>query len=120
MRFKLDKYNFNSLLSTAEMARKNKVDKLEIELSQDLENLPHLINVIPLIYPVLDYEIYYQVWLKNFPFCLVDSSVSDHLLENIDFKGEKTEDCQHCLWFGRCSGFPKGYFSKYGEQEVCP
>jgi len=120
MRFKLDKYNFNSLLSTAEMARQNRVDKLEIELNQDLEGLLPLSDMESLIYPVLDYEVYFQVWLKNFPFCFLDPNASDHMLENVNFKGEKTEDCQYCLWFGRCPGFPKGYFSKYGEQEVCP
>ncbi len=119
MRFKLDKYNFNSLLSIAEIARKNKVDKLEIELAQDAEDLPYLSEIISCIYPILDYEIYYQVWLKNFPFCLIEADASDHLLENINFKGEKTENCQRCVWFGRCPGFPKGYFKQFGRNEIC-
>ena len=119
MRFKLNKDNINSLLSAAELAKRNKVKKFEIELDTNLKNLFSLSEMISFIYPVLDYEIYYQVWLKNFPFCLIDPDASDHLLENINYQGEKTKECQGCFWSSRCPGFPQGYFEEYGNQ-VCP
>jgi len=120
MKFKLNKYNFNSLLSSVELARRNKVDKFEIELDTNLENLFPLSEMISCVYSVLDYETYFPVWLKNFPFCLIDSGSSDHLLENVDFKGEKMEECRSCSFSGRCPGFPQGYFSRYGTKEICP
>ncbi|MBU1137219.1 hypothetical protein KKD72_02540, partial [Patescibacteria group bacterium] len=71
MRFKLDKHNFNFLLSTVELAKTSGAESFEIELAADLENLFPLSEIVPYIYPVLDYEIYFPVWLKNFPFCAV-------------------------------------------------
>ena len=38
----------------------------------------------------------------------------------MDNLGEKTSVCGQCKYFKLCSGFPLGYFDKYGESEANP
>ena len=118
MRFKLDKHNFNFLLSTVELAKTSGAESFEIELAADLENLFPLSEIVPYIYPVLDYEIYFPVWLKNFPFCAVSFNAIDHIKKTKE--REKRKECRNCSLNDRCPGFPEGYFKKFGEQEICP
>jgi len=119
MRYKIDKYNLSSISGLGEVARKNKTDKLEIEPAGNPDDSLCFSEVMELIYPLLDYEIYFPVWLVNFPFCAVAPDAVDHIKSG-DFKGEKSKDCRGCVFNNNCSGFPKGYLKKFGEQEVCP
>lgn len=121
MKFKVDQYNYSSLFQLAEAAKYNKGNKFEIELTPKLENLPQFSMMAPLLYRLLDYEIYFSIWLKNFPFCVLNFNSWDHLLSSTNgFAGEKKRQCRKCRYFKICSGFPKGYFDKYGEKELQP
>ncbi|MBU2037026.1 radical SAM protein [Patescibacteria group bacterium] len=99
----------------------NKIDKVEIEMTDNLDHLPCLSDVMPHLYQLLDYEIYSSIWLKNFPFCCVSKEAIDHILpKDNKFEWEKNKKCRKCFWFEKCSGFPNGYFDKYGFNEICP
>ena len=121
MRFKLDQFNYKSLPQLARTLKENKIDKLEIELTEIIEDLPKLSEAVPFLYPLLDYEQFFEVWLKNVPFCVISPEAVDHILpKDKDSQGEKTKACQDCLWNDRCFGFPKGYLAEYGSEEICP
>lgn len=121
MRFKIDRDNYKSLSQLAELARKNKVEKIEIELTEYGDDLLPFFEIMPHLYPVLDQEAYFQIWLKDFPFCVVSKDAVDHILpRSKSSRGIKPNKCRACRWVKRCPGFPRGYFKKFGEQEVCP
>jgi len=121
MKFKINQFNYQSLPRLAEVLRKNRVRGIEIELTDNIEELATFSEVVPFLYPLLDYEQFFEVWLKNIPFCVISSEAVDHILpKDRDSQGEKTRICQNCLWYKRCPGFPKGYLAKYGSQEICP
>jgi len=120
MKFIFNQDNYRTLPQLAEVLRQNKVKSIEIEPTNQIEDLPKFSEAVPFLYPILDYEQYFQVWLKNIPFCAIDPEAVDHILLDNSYKGEKTKDCQSCLWNNRCPGFLKGYLAKYGSQEICP
>ena len=121
MKLKLNKYNYSSLPKLAKSLKDDRLDKLEIGLTDGIENLPRFSEVVPFLYQILDYELFFEVWLKNIPFCVINSETIDHILpKDKNSKGEKTRECQKCLWNSRCSGFPKGYLAEYGSEEICP
>ena len=116
MKFKINQFNYQSLPRLAEVLRQNKTEKIELELTKQVEDLPFLPNIVPYLYQLMDYEPYFQVEIRDFPFCLIK-------LESIDYikskqLGEKTKACQDCLWNNKCAGFPKGYLAKYDSQEI--
>lgn len=121
MRFRLTQYNYSSLLKLAKSLKEDRANKLEIELTDKIGELPKLSEVAPFLYQILDYELFFGVWLKNIPYCAVNENCRDHILPiSADLKGEKTEQCRNCKYFKRCSGFPIGYLAKYGKEEICP
>ena len=121
MKFKFDEHNYSSLSQLAEVAKHNKVDEFEIEPTPKLERLPQFSRVMPFLYRLLDEEMYFGIWLRNFPFCILNFNSRDHLLPSINgFGGEKKRRCRKCRYFKICPGFPRGYFDKYGEKELQP
>jgi len=121
MKFKFDQYNYNSLSQSAEAAKHSKTDGFETEPTTRLESLPQFSRVVPFLYHLLDYEMYFGIWLRNFPFCILNFNSRDHLLPSTNgFAGEKKRQCRKCRYFKICSGFPRGYFGKYGEKELRP
>ena len=121
IKFKVNQSNYKTLSQLAEVLQQNKVKRIEIEPTNQIEDLPKFSEIVPFLYQILDYELFFEVWLKNIPFCVINSGAVDHILpKDKDSKGEKTKACQNCLWNNRCSGFPKGYLAKYGSQEICP
>jgi radical SAM protein with 4Fe4S-binding SPASM domain len=121
MRFIFDQNNYKTLLQLAEVYRQNKVERIEIEPTNQSEDLPKFSEIIPLIYQVLDYELFFKVWLKNFPYCIINDFSRDHIIPMATkAKGKKLEKCQDCKYNNICLGFPKGYFAQYGEKEVRP
>ena len=121
MKYKIDQFNYKTLPQLGGFLMENKIDKVEIGLTDNFDSLPCLSGVMPYLYQLLDYEIYFPIWLKNLPFCCISKEAIDHILPKDDnFKGEKNKKCAKCFWFKKCSGFPKGYFSKYGLDEICP
>jgi len=118
MKFKIDKYNLNSLLPVAEIAKQNKTERIELELTQQVEDLPFLPDIVPYLYQLMNYESYFRVEIRDFPFCLIELESLDHVKK--EQPGEKVKDCQKCRWNKFCSGFPKGYLEKYNLQEICP
>ncbi|MBU1177448.1 radical SAM protein [Patescibacteria group bacterium] len=119
MKFKIDKFNYNSLPGLIDVLKKNKTEKIEIELTENIDNLPRFSEIMFFVYNLLDQEIFFQVWLKNFPFCVLNSESIDHIFIDNKYKGEKDKVCKKCFWSNKCSGFPKGYFNKYDSKEVC-
>ena len=118
-KFTLDKLNYRSLFQLAETVKKTKVDKIEIKITENQDNLPCFSNIVSFIYQILDYEIYFEVWLKNFPHCVINEFCRDHLLPTSEnYRGEKNDQCKQCKFYKICSGFPAGYFNIYGEKEV--
>jgi len=120
MKFEINQFNYKTLPKLAEFLRCNKVKKIEISLTDKVENLPYLNDMVPFVYQILDQEMYFEVWLKNFPFCVLDPEAVDHILLDASYKGEKTKECKNCFWNNRCFGFPKGYLAKYDYKEICP
>jgi len=119
MKFEINQFNYKTLPQLAEFLRRNKTKKIEIELTDKIDDLPYLNDIVPFIYQTLDQEMYFEVWLKNFPFCIIDPEAVDHILLDDNYKGEKTKECQNCFWNNRCPGSPKGYLAKYGSEEIC-
>lgn len=73
------------------------------------------------IYRILDFEDNCQeIWLKNFPYCLLNSGSRDHILFDKNYKGQKISSCQNCKENKFCGGFPVGYFKKFGTKEIKP
>ena len=101
MKFEINQFNYKTLPQLADFLRRNKTKKIEIKLTDKVEDLPYLNDIIPFIYQILDQEMYFEVWLKNFPFCIIDSEAVDHILLDNDYKGEKTKECQNCFWSNR-------------------
>jgi len=120
MKFKLDKFNYKSLPQLAETLRRSKAKRLEIEMTSKKEDFVCFSEVASYLYWVLDYELYFGVWLINFPFCIVNKNCYDHIINSSSYKGEKTEPCKLCKYFKICPGFPVGYFSKFGKNELVP
>ena len=121
MKYRIDQLNYEKLPQLGNFLVENKIDKLEIEMTDNSEYLPYFSDIMPFLYQLLDYESYFQIWLKNIPFCAVNPEAVDHILpKNNSSKGEKLKECQSCFWFKRCPGFPKGYLAKYGSEEICP
>jgi radical SAM protein with 4Fe4S-binding SPASM domain len=120
MKFEIKQSNYKTLLQLGEVLRQNKVKKIEIRMTENIEDLPKFSEMASFLYKLLDYEQYFQVWLKNIPFCVLNQESVDHILSDKDYKGEKTGKCQSCFWRNHCPGFPKGYLDKYGFQEICP
>ncbi len=120
MKFKIDKYNYTNLISVAELIRQDGGKKLEISLSENIDDHIFLSDIAQVIYAVLDnYERYFQIKLKNIPFCVFSEEVFDHIVFD-NKKAEKNKNCKKCKWNKRCGGFPEGYLKKYGNKEVCP
>jgi len=121
MRFELNKFNYKSLPQLAEALRQDKIKRMEIELTDEIEEIPRFSEMVPFLYRILDYEPFFEIWLKNIPFCAVNPGAVDHILPSDDgSSGEKAKECQNCLWQERCPGFPQGYLNKYGLEEICP
>ncbi|MFH1551870.1 MAG: radical SAM protein, partial [bacterium] len=118
MKFKINQFNYSDLPKLAETLKLEKIDRIEIGLIDNIEKIPKFSKIASFLYKVLDYESFFEVWLKNFPFCVISKEAIDHILPEDNFKGEKIKKCEKCLWNKRCSGFPIGYFNKYGYNEV--
>lgn len=118
MKYKIDKFNYKTLPGLISVLKQNKADKIEIALTEEIDNLPRLFDMLVFLYPILDQEMYFGVWLKNFPFCVFNPETVDHILVDKEYKGEKKRDCKNCFWSEGCPGFPKGYLNKYGFGEV--
>ncbi|MBL7154918.1 MAG: radical SAM protein [Candidatus Portnoybacteria bacterium] len=120
IKFKVNQSNYKTLSQLAEVLQQNKVKRIEIEPTNQIEDLPKFSEIVPFLYQILDYELFFQVWLKNIPYCVINSESVDHILSDDSYKGEKIKECQSCLWNNRCPGFPKDYLTKYGSEEICP
>lgn len=118
MKFVIKKTNLESLNGLAEMAKNSQVKRLDIGTSSELDEMPCFCELNSIVLPILDYENDYEVWLHNFPYCTQPGLCHDHIV--VDNLGEKTSVCEQCKYFKLCSGFPLGYFDKYGESEVKP
>ena len=118
MRFDLKNSNSNALNGLAEMAKNSQVIRLDIGISNEADEMPCFCEINSLILPILDYENDFEVWIHNFPYCTQPAVCYDHIV--VDNLGEKTSVCGQCKYFKLCSGFPLGYFDKYGESGVKP
>lgn len=118
MKIELNFKNYNSISYLIEIIRQNKLDKLEIEIKNKADDLPRFSDVIFSIYSVLDYEKFFSILLKNFPYCVINEASRDHIYFEGDYKGEKKNKCKDCKYNNICGGFPLGYFQKYGDKEV--
>ena len=115
-KFVLNELNYKSLLTLVKTIKKSGVDKLEIEVTKNQDNLPHFFKIIPFIYEILDYEKFFEIWLKDFPYCVINEFSRDHILPvNTNNSIEKIDTCSKCKFYTICSGFPQGYFDKYNE-----
>jgi MoaA/NifB/PqqE/SkfB family radical SAM enzyme len=118
MKFELKKNNLLVLSSLPRLAKESGARCLDILNSRTKDDLACFCESLPLILPILDWEEDFEVWLHDMPYCLFGPNCHDHIL--VKTEGEKTEVCKSCKFYKICSGFPKGYFDKYGEEEVKP
>ncbi|HRY52557.1 MAG TPA: radical SAM protein [Candidatus Portnoybacteria bacterium] len=78
-------------------------------------------EIEPETYKMLDLEnSQREIWLKNFPYCAVNSNSRDHILFNEKYSGEKAARCKNCRYFLVCGGFPAGYFRSFGAADAQP
>lgn len=120
MKFTINKLNFAAIAAQAQAAGK-KDRKLEITAGGRVSVLPRFGAIMPSVYRALDEEGYMEIWLKGFPFCVVNEKSRDHILpEKRARRGKKTAACRQCKYFKDCVGFPAGYFKKYGDGEIAP
>lgn len=104
----------------ANLARQVNAKKINISaINNSVKSLPFS-ELMPFIYDILDQELYFEVWLKNFPYCVVSPNARDHILFDKSYKGEKLEKCKGCRWGNFCVGFPVGYFKKFSLKELSP
>ena len=119
MKIKLNSKNYSSILYLAEIAKQGRLENLEIEINNKADNLPAFFNIMKFVYSVLNYEIFFNILLRNFPYCVVGESSRDHIYFEKKYKGEKSQNCKKCKYNDFCGGFPLGYFKKFGKTEVC-
>lgn len=74
------------------------------------------------VYKALDLEEKFEIWLKNFPYCIINEYSRDHILPRQFLKknGDKIKLCQKCKLNNLCPGFPRGYLNKFRQQEFQP
>ncbi len=121
VKFEIKKSNYQNLPRLAESLRKSKVSGVELSITEQKSEIPKFSEIMPFVYQVLDYELFFGVWLKNIPFCAVNPEAVDHILTWPGrFSGKKIKECRTCFWNKRCLGFSQEYLSKYGAGEICP
>lgn len=118
MKFIVDKNNIETLTAAVEAAVASEAKVFRITVNGDLEMMPRFSDLISEVYKCLDYEKTLEIWLEDFPFCVFNDFSHDHVL-NVELR-MKNEECRKCKYMKLCSGFPKGYFEKYGEEEIKP
>ncbi len=118
MKFELKKNNLLALSSLPILAKESGAKRIDILNTCNKDDLVCFCESLPLILPILDWEEDFEVWLHDMPYCLFGPNCHDHIL--VGKEGEKREACQACKFFKICSGFPKGYFEKYGDEELKP
>ncbi len=119
MKLILNNFNINSLNKILKSITRKSQKRVDLEIN-DLGGLPFFKDIMPAIYDFLDLEPFFGIWLKDFPYCAVEENCRDHVRNSEKKMGEKTEKCQLCRYFKKCAGFPRGYFKKYGKEEVIP
>lgn len=117
MRFEIKQTNLASIKGLAALVKAVGARSLELEISDTVGEQPRFDELIHLILPLLDFEADFEVWLKNFPYCVVPEIAHDHIW--VDRNGEKIAACDGCLYQKICAGFPVGYLEKFGEKEIC-
>ena len=116
----INQHNYKNIFRLSEEWRKRRIEVLEIASTGLPSKLVQFRKAAPFLYKLLDFEAYFEIWLKNTPFCILADDTRDHILNDENFKGEKLPKCKKCFYFKKCSGFPQGYFKKYGTSEVQP
>jgi AdoMet-dependent heme synthase len=109
---------YENLLKKIKQLRKIRINRLEIRLASDIKELPMLSRVVLDLCRIFDLESFLEIWVYNFPLCLIPVKARDHIIFDGNYKGEKMPACQSCQYFEICQGFPKGYFDKYGIKEL--
>lgn len=118
MKYQIQSQNL-ALPSLLRLMQQTGDKRLDICFGPEAEKLPRLSTAIESIYQALDYEAFFEVWLEGFPYCAVNAGARDHILPaQAKRLGEKNKCCLDCRYNSICSGFPAGYFKKYGEEEV--
>ena len=91
MKYKIDQFNYQSLPHLAEILRQDKAEKIELEITKQVEDLPFFPDIIPFLYQLMNYESYFQVEIKDFPFCLIELDAGDEIkLATADIGGTGT------------------------------
>jgi len=117
MRFVIKEKNLASLKALASLVRTSGAKRLELELSREASDLPRFSELVHQLLPLLDFENEFEVWFKNFPYCVVPPDCRDHVWA--DEVGVRTAACEKCLYRKICPGFPTAYLARYGENEIC-
>jgi len=121
IKFEIKKSNYRTLPQLAENLRKSKIKEIELSITEQREEVPQFSEIMPFLYQILDYELFFKVRLKNIPFCVINPEATDHIFTSGDnslFK--KSKECRTCFWNERCLGFSQNYLAKYGGGEICP
>jgi len=120
-KLKINRQNSGQLLYAAEILYRTGAKNIELEFCGQNNESVFFPEIIENIYKILDYEDRFGVWLRNIPFCALNKKAVDHILPPTkNFIGEKKPSCRACRYFNICSGFPRGYFKNYGEEELSP
>lgn len=120
-KLKINRQNSGQLLYAVEVLYQTGIKNLELEFCSPKNEPVFFPEIMENIYKIMDHESQFGVWLRNAPFCAVSKNAVDHILPPTkDFRGEKRPSCRSCRYFNICSGFPRGYFRNYGEEELLP
>lgn len=62
---------------------------------------------------LLFYEKYFQIYLKDIPFCLVRKTEDRLVVNDFSFKKTQLKQCKNCRYHLRCGGVPKDRINIY-------
>jgi radical SAM protein with 4Fe4S-binding SPASM domain len=119
VRIELTKNNYRNLDQLFKRAGGHINQDLIVVIKNSKEELLRFSDVVPFLYKLLDHEESFGIWLRGFPYCVLSKNSHDHIVPS-DNGGEKIPQCKECFYYKKCSGFPLGYFNKYGKSEVMP
>lgn len=117
MKFSVNINNYKSFAGLIKLSLLSAPEKLEIKTAEKISDLAVFKKFMDVIYRLLDQEKKAEIWLVDFPYCVVNESSRDHVLVK-NKNGDKTSKCKNCLYCKVCPGFPKNYFKKYGNEEL--
>jgi len=119
IKIEINKYNFHTLPLWAHEIKRRNIKGVELDFVFDAEECANYEILRTYLEDFLNFEKDFFISYKNIPHCLLNWRAADHINNRLKKRGEKKKECRECVFQKKCCGFPKGYFKKYGQKELC-